>query len=170
MFRDLLRAPVSRDREAVVAIPKYVPRPDCCFGSRDDKSSVGAILVEFVQSFCTFPYPRQGPEHGPVGEKSMYRVLVDDNFDFMDEDDRWELGTFATAEGAVAACRALVDKNLARHFVPGMAAAQLYDLYVAEGDDPFIVAGPGEASVKFSAWEYAQERAEQICSAQRESL
>ena len=30
----------------------------------------------------------------------MYRVLVDDNFDYMDEDARWELGTFATADEA----------------------------------------------------------------------
>ncbi|MGO9006742.1 MAG: hypothetical protein ACLQIQ_09260 [Beijerinckiaceae bacterium] len=94
----------------------------------------------------------------------MYRVMVDDNFDYMDEDDRWELGAFATAEEAVAACRALVDKDLARHFKPGMAAAELYELYVDFGDDPFIVATPGEPKIAFSAWDYAKRRAEDICS------
>jgi hypothetical protein len=99
----------------------------------------------------------------------MYRVLVDDNFDFMDEEDRWELGTFATAEEAFAACRALVDKHLMEHVKPGMAAAELYDHYVEFGDDPFIVTTPGTPSVKFSAWDYAKQRAEEICAAARKS-
>jgi hypothetical protein len=93
----------------------------------------------------------------------MYRVLVDDNFDYMDEDARWELGAFATAEAAIAACRALVDANLAHHFKPGMAAAELYELYVSFGEDPFIVAAPGAPAVAFSAWDYAKMRAEEIC-------
>jgi hypothetical protein len=94
----------------------------------------------------------------------MYRVMVDDNFDYMDEEDRWELGSFATAQDAIAACRALVEKDLAHHFKPGMAAAELYELYVAAGYDPFIVGTPGEPKVTFSAWEYAKRRAEDICS------
>jgi hypothetical protein len=152
-----------------VAIGKHVLKRDC-FTLRE-LAMTGHRLTLFgrysCKPFAAFPHPRQRLGHGAVGEMFMYRVLVDDNFDFMDEDDRWELGAFATAEEAVAACRALVDTGLARHFKPGMKAAQLYDLYVAEGDDPFIVAGPGETSVKFSAWDYAKERAEEICSAAR---
>jgi hypothetical protein len=94
----------------------------------------------------------------------MYRVMVDDNFDYMDEEDRWELGSFATAQEAIAACRALVEKDLADYFKPGMTAAELYELYVDFGDDPFIVGTPGEPWIKFSAWDYAKKRAEEICS------
>ncbi|MGP0058372.1 MAG: hypothetical protein ACLPID_03680 [Beijerinckiaceae bacterium] len=94
----------------------------------------------------------------------MYRVMVDDNFGYMDEDKRWELGSFATAEKALTACRGLVEKNLADYFKSGMAAAELYEIYVQFGDDPFIVGTPGEPKVTFSAWNYAKRRAEEICS------
>jgi hypothetical protein len=97
-------------------------------------------------------------------DATMYRVMVDDNFDYMNEDDRWEFGSFATAQEALEACRGLVDKELARRFKPGMAATELYELYVAFGDDPFIVAGPDEEPIKFSAWDYAKARAEEICA------
>jgi len=95
----------------------------------------------------------------------MYRVLVDDNFDYMDEDDRWELGAIATAEEAIAACRAPVDRNLAEQVRPGMTAAELYDRYVSFCDDPFVVAPAGAPKVDFSAWNYAKERAEETCKA-----
>ena len=32
----------------------------------------------------------------------MYRVLVDDNFHYQDENERWEAGAFVTAEEAGA--------------------------------------------------------------------
>jgi hypothetical protein len=43
---------------------------------------------------------------------SPYKVMVDDNFHYMAEDERWEYGTFATAEEALDACRRLVDEAL----------------------------------------------------------
>lgn len=97
---------------------------------------------------------------------SQYKVMVDDNFHYMDEDARSEHGTFATLEEAVAACRALVDRSLRTSWKPGMSADALYEQYVAFGDDPFIVAPPGTASgvVLFSAWDYARERAKEICA------
>lgn len=95
----------------------------------------------------------------------MYRVMVDDNFDYMNEEERFELGSFASAEEAIAACRATVDRDLARHFKPGMPAAELYDWYVSFGSDPFIVASAGEPATTFSAWTYAKARAAALCSA-----
>ena len=35
---------------------------------------------------------------------AKYKVMVDDNFHYMEEDERYQLGTFATAEEALAAC------------------------------------------------------------------
>jgi hypothetical protein len=92
-----------------------------------------------------------------------YRVMVDDNFHYMDEDERGQAGSFATAEEAIAACRKLVDDWLARHHKPGMTADELYDHYISFGDDPFVVATQGAAAADFSAWTYARERTRAIC-------
>jgi hypothetical protein len=95
---------------------------------------------------------------------SLYRVMVDDNFHYMDEDERWELGTFATADEALAACRKLVDDWLAHNYKPGMAAVELYEQYTSFGDDPFIVTTHGaDKAINFSAWDYALERTQAMC-------
>ncbi|GEM_PF-1487155 len=89
-----------------------------------------------------------------------YKVLVDDNFHFMDKDERYQLGVYATAEEAVAACKRIVDDDLRGYCAsnPGITADGLYDLYVSFGDDPFIVASESSDPVEFSAWEYAKEQ------------
>jgi hypothetical protein len=38
----------------------------------------------------------------------MYEILVDDNFHFMDEDERHTFGNFPTLEMALDACREIV--------------------------------------------------------------
>src|SRR5262249_20179625 len=85
--------------------------------------------------------------------RTMYSVLVDDNFHYQDKDDRYRLGSFPTYEDAEDACRQVVDRSLQELLRPGMTAEKLFDLYVNFGLDPFI---PGEP---FSAWEYAKLRA-----------
>ena len=91
---------------------------------------------------------------------SQYKVMVDDNFHYMEEDERRELGTFATLEEALAACRTLVDRWLADNHKPGMTGAVLYASF---GEDPFILSGEGGPECSFSAWDYAKERAEALC-------
>ena len=91
-----------------------------------------------------------------------YRVLVDDNFHYMDESARTTLGEFDTLEAAVAAARGVVDEFLAGALQPGMTAEELYHTYVNFGDDPFIL-GPGLSGVPFSAWDYARERCGVLC-------
>ena len=91
-----------------------------------------------------------------------YRVLVDDNFHYMDEAERYELGAFASLDAALAAAQAVVDAYLRTAHKPGMTARALYESYTAFGDDPFIVA-PDQRSVSFSAWEYAKRRCDDIC-------
>jgi hypothetical protein len=88
-----------------------------------------------------------------------YKVLVDDNFDYTDQDKRYEHGVFPTAEEAIAACKRIVDSNLSDFMRPGMTASELYDAYTGFGDDPFIVCvNADDEPVRFSAWEYAEER------------
>ena len=54
---------------------------------------------------------------------SRCKVMVDDNFDYMDQDKRYVYGVFLTAEEAISACKHIVDSNL-DHFMPGMTASE----------------------------------------------
>ena len=93
------------------------------------------------------------------GTMSPYKVMVDDNFHYMAEDERWEYGTFATAEEALDACRRLVDEALMEEYRDGATAEQLFVRYTSFGDDPFIVALDDAEKVEFSAAAYAEQRA-----------
>jgi hypothetical protein len=93
-----------------------------------------------------------------------YKVLIDDNFHFMDEDERVTHGLFVTADEAVAACKLIVDECLEPMVQSGMTATALYEQYEGFGDDPFVMAvDPKDAPVTFSAWAYAKERCEVLC-------
>jgi len=93
-----------------------------------------------------------------------YKLFVDDNFHYMDEDERYLSGTFDTAEAAVVKAKHIVDDFLSSAYKPGMSAAELYHSYVGFGEDPFIICEGGVPEVKFSAWDYARERCDVICS------
>jgi hypothetical protein len=93
-----------------------------------------------------------------------YKIVVADNFHYMDESEYTDGGVFESHEEAVAACRELVDRSLASLHEPGMTADELYDTYTSFGDDPFIVAlDDSPVGERFSAWDYAKERCRAIC-------
>ena len=93
-----------------------------------------------------------------------YRVLVDDNFHYMDESERYELGQFETLEAAVVACKTVVDAFLLSTYHPGMTLAELLEQYTFFGEDPFVYTGDG--TVPFSARNYASQRAREICGSE----
>lgn len=94
------------------------------------------------------------------------RVLVDDNFHYMDESERYQLGVFDTVEEAVSKCREIIDADLAhmaKQAKPGLSAEALYELYMRFGEDPFIICEGAdeegaEAARAWSAWDYAKSR------------
>jgi hypothetical protein len=91
---------------------------------------------------------------------SRYKVLVDDNFHYMDESEQVEDGVFA-AEEAIAECKEIVDDDLnsAIRGRPHLTANELFELYTLFGPDPFIVPiSKGDEAPNFSAWDYARER------------
>jgi hypothetical protein len=94
-------------------------------------------------------------------DEKPFKVLVDDNFHYMDENERYMLGAFPTLEAASAACRGVVDDFLLENHKPSMTAAKLYASYTMFGDDPWIATG-GEVP-SFSAWDYAKQRCDEIC-------
>ena len=90
---------------------------------------------------------------------TRFKVMVDDNFHYMDESERYELGEFDSLEEAITACQRRVDGDLRSMFNSEDSAEDLYKRYTSFGEDPFIVAtGPTDDKVAFSAWDYAKER------------
>jgi len=93
-----------------------------------------------------------------------YLVLVDDNFHYQDESERYELGEYPTLAAAVEAAQQLVDDFLIRAWIPGMTAEALYRAYNAFGEDPWIISIPEDGGqIVFSAWDYAKKRAAELC-------
>lgn len=93
-----------------------------------------------------------------------YRVLVDDNFRYEREDERWEAGRYGDYDAAVAKCIRIVDECLEEAFEPGMRAEQLLATYKHYGEDPWIAGDAPPGRERFSAWEYAAERAMAMCA------
>ena len=94
-----------------------------------------------------------------------FTVFVDDNFHYMDADERYQYGAFATWTDAVAACQSIVDEELLGMFKPGMTAEQLFAHFTSFGSDPFIVPTGGDpATHRFSAWDYAEARSRVLVS------
>jgi hypothetical protein len=93
-----------------------------------------------------------------------FEVFVDDNFHYMDEDERYNAGSFGTYEEALAHAKRLVDRSLTGLLEPGMDQDELMSRYVMFGDDPWIRPTPDGAE-RFSAREYARSRAGVVTSA-----
>ena len=103
------------------------------------------------------------------GGSLIYKVLVDDNFHYQDESERITEGVFATADEALAACRAIVDEFLADAVRSGMSSEALFDHYTMFGEDPFIVPiDDNSPRVKFSAWDHARQRCLELACGARE--
>jgi hypothetical protein len=93
-----------------------------------------------------------------------YKVLVDDNYHYMDESERYELGMFPTLAAAIEASQKIVDEFLLSAYQPGMTIGALLESYTFFGEDPFIVPTAGEeGGVLFSARDYAKQRCEELC-------
>jgi len=93
-----------------------------------------------------------------------YRVVVDDNYHYMDEDSRWVKGEYATFEEALTVARNMVEgffENRNRRHT----AKQLYDAFTMMGDDPWIepFGGAAEPPERFSAWAFAKAYTKCLC-------
>jgi len=88
---------------------------------------------------------------------SSFSVYVDDNFYYMDEDERYLFGNYESCEEAKQVCGKIVDDFLRTEYRPGMSGMSLYNQYIIFGEDPWI---PG---CSFSAWDYAKYRCKRLC-------
>jgi len=90
-----------------------------------------------------------------------YEVFVDDNYHYMDESERYSGGLFDSWEAAEAKCRLIVDEFLQASYKEGMLADDLLKQYKSFGEDPWI--SPRSDEQKFSAWDYAASRCQDLC-------
>jgi hypothetical protein len=124
-----------------------------------------------LATICGQEYADKNSTSTEASDVSPYKVMSDDNFHYMEDDERSEWGTFSTAEQALDACRRLVDRSLRHQYEQGGVTAEaLYDRYTDFGDDPFVVALDGAPHVKFSAWSYAKRRAAELTAPGEEGL
>lgn len=94
-----------------------------------------------------------------IENMDTYQVIVDDNFHYMDTDERYVISGFVTAEHALAKCKAIVEQCLKDCAKPGDTPEQIYGSYQAFGEDPWVGSPPGKPPVRFSAWDYARAEA-----------
>ena len=80
--------------------------------------------------------------------------MIDDNFHYTDEDQRYKHGEFSTYAAAVDACKKIVDEELADMLKQGIKPKDLSSNWCMYGDDPFIIGG----TEIFSAREYVAEK------------
>jgi len=90
-----------------------------------------------------------------------YEVRVDENSHYMDESARYSAGFSEDCETAKANCRRIVDEFLLSSYRKGMSAEHLLMTYKSFGEDPWISSTDDDC--KFSAWDYAEQRCEEIC-------
>lgn len=90
-------------------------------------------------------------------KQKTFKVSVDYNFHFMDETERYMAGTFDRFEATAAKCRSIVDHGLQHLHKSGMKAGELFKMYCAFREGPWIEGG------QFSAWEYARSKCAEFC-------
>jgi hypothetical protein len=95
-----------------------------------------------------------------------FTVYVDDNFHYQEEDERYVSGECDRYEEALTLCKTVVDEFL-DDAIDQKSADALYEYYKDFGPDPFI--RPDLLNSRFSAWGYAKERCEILCSGQDDS-
>jgi hypothetical protein len=93
--------------------------------------------------------------------QNKYIVMVDDNFHFMDEDERYKQGEYNSYGEAAFVCKKIVDEFLYHAVQKGEKAEKLYGCYTMFGEDPYIISPDGDqipGTLQFGAWEWAEKR------------
>jgi hypothetical protein len=95
-----------------------------------------------------------------MSERSQkFTLILDDNFHFMEADERYTAGEFDSEDAAIHQAKAIIDEFLKAQFTPGMKADDLYSIFCSFGESPFITPECG-----FSAWAYARKRCDVVCA------
>ena len=82
--------------------------------------------------------------------EKKFIVIVDDNFHYMDVNERYKKGEYDSLEEAISVCKRIVESSVHHEF--GTTAEERYSNYCIYGEDPFII-----GYSNFCAREYAEE-------------
>lgn len=94
-------------------------------------------------------------------EKILYIVKISDNTKYQEPEDDVTEGAFATHSEALKKCQDIVDEALKNLYYEGMGADELFNNFVAYGQEPYIESEDKDGP-QFSAWKYAKERSSQV--------
>jgi hypothetical protein len=89
---------------------------------------------------------------------ASFTVTVGDNFHYRDKSAWYDSGSFRSLVEAEDAAKKIVNDYLESAYEQDMSATALYLSYTCFGVDPFIVGSP------FSAWDYAKQRCDEMCT------
>jgi hypothetical protein len=88
----------------------------------------------------------------------VYEVYVDDNANFMDDDERYLFGEYVSEEEAVEACKLIINQFFNDSLKSGVPTDELYDYWCSFAESPFIKGG------QFSASIFAKEKMRELIS------
>lgn len=91
----------------------------------------------------------------------VYELLIDDNFHYMDEGERYCSGRFGSYEEALAKAERILEGEVENCWKPGQSAETTVGLYKSFGEDPFIRPAPVDRDF-YSAWSHAEACAPEI--------
>lgn len=124
-------------------------------GQRTEMSTIAATTNKSGRFFYA-------PERSTMTKtEKIYEVWVDDNYHFMDEDERFLNGKYSSYQAAEEVCKKIVDDFLLDNVKKHKTAEELYNQYVSFGEDPFIRSKENIQN-KFSAWDYAKMRSNEL--------
>jgi len=89
-----------------------------------------------------------------------YKVNVDDNYHYMDKNERYAEGSYDSLEEAINKCRELTIKSLEHFYEAGITPEKLSAQWAMFGKDPYIVGADGPvpfSARKFITTELCQE-------------
>jgi hypothetical protein len=91
-----------------------------------------------------------------------YELYVDDNYYYLDEDERYRAGEFDTLEEAITEAKRIIDEFLLSAYKkhPGLSAEGLFKEYTKYGVDPWILPNYSD----YNSWEYAEMRSKELCT------
>lgn len=119
------------------------------------------VLETGARAASPAEHSHQSEHEMPKKPNGVWTVYVDDNFHYMDADERYRLGSFDSYEASVEACQKIVDDFLEAN--PATSADQLFESFAAFGEDPWIEGEPpSPEQSRFSAWDYAKRRCREI--------
>jgi hypothetical protein len=77
----------------------------------------------------------------------LYKVFVDDNFNYLDRSERYLFGEYESKEEAIITCKSIVDRFLNHNLEPNLSSLDLYQKWQSFGQDPWIKGGGFDATV-----------------------